>query len=431
MQQLFLLPLLIYLLATTASVDDAAAFTPPPQTEIDEAVGIYKSFLPAASSPGLEETLYLNVDNTVRWELDYLNGEPPILQLGLWERAGQTVTVTVTTQDDVLLDAPVVTNLTVTDEGLQQVFGDDMPEAIDVRYLRFEHIVTTLYPTIRQAQQSITPTLTVTDLQNATYTGIYSQPVRLTAGRYEGEPFVEDGAARPTVTFVDELVRFGDLNGNGQVDAAVIVAENSGGSGTFSYLAVMLNVAGEPFNAQTIFLGDRVQVRQFELTTAGQIILDMVVAGPDDPFCCPTQKVRQLYSLLGQAESAVQGTIAFTDAAGPTWQLTELGRNQPVLTDTSITLNVQADEGRVVGSGGCNNYSAGFTNETPRELSLDSVISTRRLCAPRAVSDQETAYFTRLRGVQQWQYLNGDLLLTYELEGGEIDTLRFTAPSGG
>ena len=48
-------------------------------------------------------------------------------------------------------------------------------------------------------------------LKNAMYQGIYDEPVQLSDGRYEGKPFVEGGASRPTVTFVDELSASGDL----------------------------------------------------------------------------------------------------------------------------------------------------------------------------------------------------------------------------
>jgi hypothetical protein len=36
-------------------------------------------------------------------------------------------------------------------------------------------------------------------LAETTFAGIYDEPVRLHRGRYEGEPFVDGGASRPTV----------------------------------------------------------------------------------------------------------------------------------------------------------------------------------------------------------------------------------------
>ncbi len=50
-----------------------------------DAAGIYKVMLPGASSPGLDITLYLNFDHTVRQISDYLNGEAPIVEVGMWQ----------------------------------------------------------------------------------------------------------------------------------------------------------------------------------------------------------------------------------------------------------------------------------------------------------------------------------------------------------
>jgi len=137
--------------------------------------------------------------------------------------------------------------------------------------------------------------LTVAMLKNAEVQGIYQDPVQLTNGTYEGEPFVEGGASRPTVTFIEPHA-IGDLNGDGVDDAAVLLVENSGGSGSFVYLAAILNQEGTPENAGTVLLGDRAQVQSLTIAD-GQISVTMVTHGPDDPMCCPTQEVQQTYEL--------------------------------------------------------------------------------------------------------------------------------------
>jgi uncharacterized lipoprotein NlpE involved in copper resistance/heat shock protein HslJ len=58
----------------------------PTQPDLDPAVGIYKGFFVAASSPGIDSTLYINFDGTLRLESDYLNGEPAIVETGEWMR---------------------------------------------------------------------------------------------------------------------------------------------------------------------------------------------------------------------------------------------------------------------------------------------------------------------------------------------------------
>jgi heat shock protein HslJ len=144
------------------------------------------------------------------------------------------------------------------------------------------------------------PELDVTTLKNAAYAGIYpDQAVELTDGVYEGEPFVEGGASRPTVTFIEPYA-FGDLNGDGLDDAAVLLAENSGGSGSFVYLAAVVNEDGQPANVATELLGDRARVQSLTIAD-GTLTVDMVTHGPNDPMCCPSLKALNTYELQGDA----------------------------------------------------------------------------------------------------------------------------------
>jgi hypothetical protein len=142
--------------------------------------------------------------------------------------------------------------------------------------------------------------LDVTGLKNATYGGVYpDQETTLTDGLYEGEPFVEGGASRPTVTFIEPYA-FGDLNGDGLDDAAVLLVENSGGSGSFVYLAAVVNEDGQPANVATELLGDRAQVQSLDISD-GTLTVEMVTHGPNDPMCCPSLKVLDTYELQGEA----------------------------------------------------------------------------------------------------------------------------------
>jgi LysM repeat protein len=180
------------------------------------------------------------------------------------------------------------------------------------------------------AQPGESPTLVA--LRNATYQGIYDEPVQLTDGQYAGQPFVEGGASRPTVTLSDPFVAFGDLNGDGVEDAAVILAENSGGSGVFVYLAAVVDQNGVPVNQATRLLGDRVQINTL-LIDNGEIVLDMVTQGPDDPFCCPTLEVTLHFRL--EADQLAETT----DFAG-TYEATLPSASSP---GRDITLTLSPD----------------------------------------------------------------------------------------
>jgi hypothetical protein len=154
--------------------------------------------------------------------------------------------------------------------------------------------------------------LSLDGLRNATYQGIYDQAVTLTGGKYEGEPFQEGGASRPTVVLADPFTAFGDLNGDGIEDAAVILVENSGGSGSFLYLTAVINQNGKPVNVATTLLGDRVQPESISIQ-GGEIVFQGATHAPDDPMCCPSLKTTIKYH-LDKGTLVPSGT---TTAAGP------------------------------------------------------------------------------------------------------------------
>lgn len=130
----------------------------------------------------------------------------------------------------------------------------------------------------------------------ATYSGILDEAITLIDGQYQGEPFMEDGASRPTVTLLTDPIAYGDLDGDGQDDAAVLLVYDSGGSGSFLYLAVVATGQDEPANAKAIFLGDRTQVRKMS-TNNGQLLADLLTHAPDDPACCPTMETAKVFRL--------------------------------------------------------------------------------------------------------------------------------------
>ncbi len=255
----------------------------------------------------------------------------------------------------------------------------------------------------------------VDGLKNAQYGGIYDTAVQLTDGHYEGKPFVEGGASRPTVDFVKDFYAFGDLNGDGVDDAAVFLAENSGGSGVFTYVAAMLNQNGVPVNAGTAFLGDRSNLISVKIED-GIIAVDMVTQGPDDPLCCATLEVVKSFKLEGdelvELPQKEIGTVSAARLADTMWVLTGFDNPMeptPVLPDTEITLMVDMAAGKITGSAGCNNYFGGFTEDSPGTLSMGPIGATMMAC-PEDVMAQEQKFLSALQSVGGFQFWNGKVL---------------------
>ena len=136
-------------------------------------------------------------------------------------------------------------------------------------------------------------------LGELSYYGILEQPVTLVGGQFEGEPIIEGGASRTMVNLLSQPVAYGDLDNDGQPDAAVVLVSNSGGSGTFVYLALVQPRDGALENVATSFLGDRVQVKSLSIE-GDRLIATLLSHAPDDPACCPSQEETRLFRLSGE-----------------------------------------------------------------------------------------------------------------------------------
>jgi hypothetical protein len=130
-------------------------------------------------------------------------------------------------------------------------------------------------------------------LKNGTYnTPAYGRTVTLVNGSYS------DGSG--TSAFSVQMLgvyAYGDLNGDGKDDAAIILSESGGGSGEFESVIAVLNQDGKPHQVSQAQLGDRVLIKSIDISS-GVIHLNMVVQGPNDPICCPSLAQKQNYWLI-------------------------------------------------------------------------------------------------------------------------------------
>jgi heat shock protein HslJ len=269
------------------------------------------------------------------------------------------------------------------------------------------------------------PPLTVETLKNTAYGGIYDEAVQLIDGQYEGEPFVEGGASRPTVTLTDAYA-FGDLNGDGVKDAAVILVESSGGSGSFCYLAVVLNQDGNPENIATETLGDRVQVASVTIDGA-EITVEAKTHGPADPMCCPTQEVTLVYGLDGERLVKLAEETAGGDAPaaleGTQWRLVSYANGQGetvnVLPETEITAEFTADQ--ITGGAGCNLYTGSYHGDDAA-ITFGPISATEKWCAePDGTMAQERDFLATLEAATGYQ-VEANALALLDANGAPIAT---------
>ena len=139
--------------------------------------------------------------------------------------------------------------------------------------------------------------LTPDVLANATYQSDYATSGTITLVDGQAEEEIAPGSASKLLVTLIEPTAFGDLNGDGVDDAAVLLASESGGSGTFIDLHAVLDENGAPVDAASAFLGDRVQVNSLVIED-GLILVDLITQGPGDAMCCPTQQESRIYVLV-------------------------------------------------------------------------------------------------------------------------------------
>ena len=253
-------------------------------------------------------------------------------------------------------------------------------------------------------------------LKNATYSGIYDEPITLIDGLFESQPAGDD-PAHPIVEYIDDAELTGDLDGDGIDDAVVFLAEGTGGSGVFIYIAAQLNSKGQPVDVGAVRIEDRIGVKS-AVVEDGQIMLEIITQGLGDAACCSTHKASKTYALqdVQLAETTPAGgkmvQVSAADLDGTNWSLLELADGQSASVSADATLNFA--EGQVSGSGGCNSFTGSFSlgDNNPLVMAVGPLAATERAC-PDPVGSQESVYFVALNNVAHWGYEFGKLALYY------------------
>ncbi|MBT3268383.1 hypothetical protein HN371_14605 [Candidatus Poribacteria bacterium] len=152
------------------------------------------------------------------------------------------------------------------------------------------------------------PSLTTMALRNGAYR-IDEDIVALTDGEYR-HPVMEDSAMERVVTLTD-IVEKGDLDGRGGDDAAVILIDDPGGSGTFYHLAVLFRHDDVYENVATEFLGDRIQVQSVVIDdmTHGITVHALVRNEGDAMAVTPEVQVAMRYMVVGGRISPVRQSV--------------------------------------------------------------------------------------------------------------------------
>ena len=269
-----------------------------------------------------------------------------------------------------------------------------------------------------------TQPLGLTRLQNSAYSGFdnIAGEVLLDAGHWEDRPPQPGSASVPRVDLLGDLVARGDLDGDGEDEAAVMLTTNFGGTGVYHYVAVVGQEGAENRNLDTRLVGDRVQLRGMRIEE-GRLMLDLVRAGPGDAGCCPTEVATLQYRLQdGKLTEPVQvgasKPLSLEALAGAKWRLAAWRFGEPV----QGRLTLAYADNRFHGNAGSNQYSAAVSATDDRgSIGVEQALSTRMECSPEDMR-HEQRFLGLLPRVNRFWFHAGQLALAYG-EGGDFGVL--------
>jgi heat shock protein HslJ len=261
----------------------------------------------------------------------------------------------------------------------------------------------------------IPPALDLAALRNMQYQNSFTTSgyVPLVNGEYH-EPV--PNSASTTDVLMTEYTAYGKLP-DGKVGAAVILTTSTGGSGSFFDLELVVEVDSKPLNISSVFLGDRVQINSLKFED-GDIVVDMISQGPNDPVCCPTQaEIRRYRFQDGNLQQTIRQPVQENALIGVVWRWVETKEADNTViavdTPTSYTLEFTPD-GRVQIMADCNSANAMYVlNGTSLTIQVQEM--TTVACQPGSLSER---FLRDLNYVVSFAMRNGDLYLTLLSDSG-------------
>lgn len=139
------------------------------------------------------------------------------------------------------------------------------------------------YIFLGKQNKAIAPTVAGFNPLSATYL-IDNEPVILVNGKAQTP--AAPGSAEQVITNVFGQPAIGDLNGDGKADAAMIVTQEPGGSGTFYYVVAAIDTASGTVGTNAVLLGDRIAPENITVQN-GRIIVNYADRNPGEPMSTP------------------------------------------------------------------------------------------------------------------------------------------------
>lgn len=231
--------------------------------------------------------------------------------------------------------------------------------------------------------------------------------------KVEGQPITpqSDHAWR----YVGDTVR-GDLNGDGIDDLALLLVNESGGSGTFYYLAAALAETEGYDGTNALLLGDRIAPRGIVIAK-GVITVNYAERVAGASFSeVPTANVTKYFKVK---DKNLYRTYVISQITHRKWQWLQTKMSDDALITPrqveAFTL-VLREDGVVMGTSDCNRFSGSYTSKE-NNLVFGNVAATRMYCE----NSQEADFLKQLNAVESYFIDDeGRLVLQLKFDSGSM-----------
>lgn len=260
------------------------------------------------------------------------------------------------------------------------------------------------------------------DYKNATYR-IEGIPVTLAHGRAEF-PAAPRSASKVMIQYFGNEA-FGDLNGDGVDDVAFILTRQSGGSGTFYYVAAALTTTQGYRGSDAVLLGDRIAPQPTTIKD-GKVIANYADRAPGENFSVRPSVGKSIWLKLDPSTMQFGEVMQnFEGEADParmtlsmqTWTwistLYNDGKKVTPKNTKAFTLTFNKD-GTFSATTDCNAMSGTYTAQD-KMISFGNMATTLMYCE----NSQESAFQKMLSAVQGYHFTSrGELVCDLKFDSG-------------
>lgn len=232
----------------------------------------------------------------------------------------------------------------------------------------------------------------------------------------------ENSVAKNMLSTFGDPVEF-DADKDGDMDYAVLLAHEPGGSGTFFYATLVLNNAGELKQTNALFLGDRIAPQNVNVVD-GRAVFNYADRLADESLTTAPSVGKSLYVQLaaditigefvpnfeGEADTS---KMKLTDRSW-SWVKTTYEDGNEVLPKSDKFKITFGKDGRASITTDCNSMGGGYT-VTSSSLKFEPLMSTLMYCE----DSQEAEFSGAIAGVTKYRFTSkGELILSFN--SGEI-----------